>query len=452
MKQNHFLISLIFFLLSVNMLTAQPNTQATVFGEVTNSEGSPVSAVNVSIKGLPVGTVTDKNGEYLLRVPANRHITLTFSFIGYNTIEKELQPTTNERIGLNITLHESLEQLDEVEIASHRQSQNNMISLDPNISNTIPNAATGGIETLIKTLPGVSSNNEMSSQYSVRGGNFDENLVYVNGIEIYRPFLVKSGQQEGLSFVNSDLVSSIDFSAGGFEAKYGDKMASVLDITYRKPTEFKGSFSLSLLEGSLHLEDISKNGKLSYIGGIRYKTNRYLLNSLDETGEYNPNFTDIQAYISYQLSNKVELSFLGNLARNQYDFIPQDRETSFGTYTNVYNAKIYFDGQEKDLFNTTFGALSANYSPNEHLDLTLTTTAFQTQEEINYDIHGYYYISQFGIDESASDSTLNLGRDAFLDHARNNLDAQVYSVTHSGSFKKDRHQLNWSAKVQYEKN
>ncbi len=421
-------------------------------GILIDSNGLGIEAANVSLKGYPIGTVTDKNGSYLLRIPAKRDVTLSFSFIGYETMEKPINAEEEQRIEMNVVLQESLEHINEVEVASHRRTQSNMTTIDPSFSELIPNAAAGGIESLIKTLPGVSSNNEMSSQYSVRGGNFDENLVYVNDIEIYRPFLVKSGQQEGLSFINSDMVSSINFSAGGYEAKYGDKMASVLDIKYRKPTEFQGSVSISLLEGSVHLEDISKNKKLTYIAGIRYKTNRYLLNGLDEGGDYNPNFTDIQTYITYEFSNKFDLSFLGNLGRNHYNFTPQTRETSFGTINQVYNAKIYFEGQEKDQFNTTLGALSGDYHPNSKLTLKFIGSAFQTQEEVNYNILGQYYVNELGVtEETDNDSTLNLGVDSFLNHARNNLDAEVYSFSHKGSYKTETHSLDWGAKIQYEK-
>lgn len=450
MRIRYFLLVLLFSVFTVNQLSAQ-SSNATVYGIVTDSVGNVVANANVSLNGFPLGTTTDEDGTYLLRIPANREITLTYSFIGYISVEKTITATPEERIEVNISLEESPEELDEVQITSRRPSQSNMTTIDPNLSNIIPNVASDGVETLIKTLPGVSSNNEMSSQYSVRGGNFDENLVYVNGIEIYRPFLIKSGQQEGLSFINSDLVSFIEFSAGGFEAKYGDKMASVLDITYRKPTEFRGTFSASLLGGSVHMEDIGQNGKLSYIGGVRYKTNRYLLNSLDEAGDYNPNYTDIQAYINYEISEKLDISFLGNLARNKYNFIPQSRETTFGTYAKVFNAKIYFEGQEKDLFNTTLGALSADFHPNNSLNLKFTATAFKTREEINYDILGQYYINEFGVEDNASDSTLNLGVDSFRDHARDKLEAEVYNFAHRGNLKTERHSIAWGAKIQFEK-
>ncbi len=276
----------------------------------------------------------------------------------------------------------------------------------------------------------------------------------MNDIEIYRPFLVRSGQQEGLSFINPDLVSSIRFSAGGFEARYGDKMASVLDIRYCRPTVFAGSASASMLGGSLHLEDASRNQRFSYLAGVRYKTNQYLLNSLDESGDYNPRFTDLQGFVTYRCSEVFELSALGNLSRNQYQFVPQTRETSFGTWQTPLQTKIYFEGQEKDRFDTWTAALTGNYHPNEQLNLKWIASAFATTEEINYDILGQYYLNELEQDlasGSAGDSVLNLGVGSFLQHARNNLKANVFNIEHKGALNSDKHLLNWGVKVQHER-
>ena len=318
---------------------AQSNN-ATLFGKITDDKGKPVEVVNISIKNSSIGTISNRNGEYLLRIPAKKPIVIVYSIIGYQPIEKNVTATEEQRLELNVSIRQTDKEIEEVQITQHRRNKVNMDRIDPKYLTSITDAATGGVEALIKTLPGVSTNNELSSQYSVRGGNFDENLVYVNDIEVYRPFLIRAGQQEGMSFINSDMVSSIEFSAGGFDAKYGDKMSSVLDIKYRKPTEFAGSATASLLGGALHLEDLSKNGKFSHITGIRYKTNRYLLGSLDEKGEYNPNFIDAQTYLTYKFSKDFDVSFLGNIAQNQYDFIPQSRETKFGTWDKALNATV----------------------------------------------------------------------------------------------------------------
>ena len=446
-----FLLFLICLLFSFQLF-AQSNN-ATIFGIITDEKGQAIELANISIKNYPIGTVTDRKGNYLLRIPAEKKVTLVFSLLGYQPVEKIVETKKEERRELNVQLIINAEQINEVQVSRRRKGNGNISRIDPSFTNIMPDASSSGVEALIKTLPGVSSNNELSSQYSVRGGNFDENLVYVNDIEIYRPFLVRSGRQEGLSFINSDMVSTIEFSAGGFDAKYGDKMASVLDIKYRKPTEFQGSASVSMLGGSLHVEDISKNKKLSYTGGVRYKTNRYLLGSLDEKGEYDPNFVDIQTYITYHFTEKFDLSFLGNVAQNNYNFVPETRETTFGTFQTAYNTKIYFEGQEKDKFATMLGALSANYHPNNNLNLKFIASAFQTKEEVNYDILGNYYLNELERDlasESQGDSVLNLGVGTFLNHARNELQANVYSFSHKGAYNTTNHLLNWGIKLQIE--
>ena len=371
--------------------------------------------------------------------------------VGYQAQEQQVQAKAGDEITLNRQLVQSNENIEEVTVRQ-RRAQQNMSRIDPQFGAVIPDASSGAVEALIKTLPGVSTNNELSSQYSVRGGNYDENLVYVNDIEVYRPFLVRSGQQEGLSFINADMVSSIEFSSGGFDAKYGDKMASVLDIRYRQPKSFAASASASLLGGSIHIEDATKNQRLSFIGGARYKTNRYLLNSLDEEGDYNPNFTDLQAYITYRFSDAFDVSFLGNMPRNDYLFVPQTRTTTFGTWTQPLETKVYFEGQEKDHFNTQTGALAFNFHPNEQLNLKLIASAFQTKEEVNYDILGEYYLNQLEQDwaTGSSDSVLNLGVGSFLNHARNKLDATVYSLAHKGAYNSEEHLLNWGFKIQAE--
>ncbi|WP_321290322.1 TonB-dependent receptor [uncultured Sunxiuqinia sp.] len=452
MNSRHLILFVLLCILISPRVFAQSNN-ATIYGVVTGEKGQAVELANISIKNYPIGTVTDRKGEYLLRIPAEKQVTIIFSLLGYLPQEKTIEANAEERIELNLQLQINSEEIGEVQVSRSRKGNGNISRIDPKFTNIMPDASSSGVEALIKTLPGVSSNNELSSQYSVRGGNFDENLVYVNDIEIYRPFLVRSGRQESLSFINSDMVSSIEFSAGGFDAKYGDKMASVLDIKYRKPTEFNGSAAISMLGGNLHVEDISKNKKLSYTGGVRYKTNRYLLGSLDEKGEYNPNFVDLQTYVTYRFSDQFDLSFLGNVSQNNYNFIPQTRETSFGTFETAYNTKVYFEGQEKDKFQTLLGALSANYHPSNELNLKFIASAFQTKEEVNYDILGDYYLNELERDlasKSVGDSILNLGIGTFLNHARNKLEAHVYSFSHKGAYNTTDHLLNWGVKFQLE--
>ncbi|HBL76974.1 MAG: hypothetical protein A2W90_19620 [Bacteroidetes bacterium GWF2_42_66] len=452
MKNFTFFLFLFLNIIIVSETSAQSNN-ATIFGRISGENGEALEMVSISIKNYPIGTTTSRSGEYLLRVPAKKKITLVFSMVGYLPVEKEINASEEEKMEVNISLTKSDQQIDEVTVAGQRKNKGNVDRIDPKFLNNMPDAASGGVEALIKTLPGVSSNNELSSQYSVRGGNFDENLVYVNDIEVYRPFLVRAGQQEGLSFINSDMVSSIGFSAGGFDAKYGDKMSSVLDIKYRKPVEFQGSASVSILGGSFHLEDVSKNKKLSHISGFRYKTNRYMLNSLDEKGEYDPRFTDFQTYITCNFSPKFDVSFLGNLARNKYHFIPQTRETHFGTWNNAKSATIYFEGQEIDNFTTLTGALSANYHPNSNLNLKVIASAFNSKEKESYDIKGDYNLNELERDmssEELGDVVMNLGTGTFINHARNSLNAKVFSIDHKGAFNSEEHLVNWGLKMQAE--
>ncbi|NOR88091.1 MAG: TonB-dependent receptor plug domain-containing protein, partial [Bacteroidales bacterium] len=324
--------------------------------------------------------------------------------------------------------------------------------INPQSALVIPTVS-GGIEALVKTMPGVSSNNELSSQYSVRGGNFDENLVYINGIEVYRPILTRSGQQEGLSVINSHLVSSILFSAGGFDAKYGDKMSSVLDIKYRKPTKFAGSADISLLGGSFHFEGVAAKNKLTYLVGFRQKSNQYLLNSLDTKGEYKPSFTDIQALLGYRINKKWKVEVLGNYARNSYKLVPENRETSFGHIKEAYQLKIYFDGQEIDRFDTWFGAVTTTFTPNNKTNLKLIGSAYQSFERENYDIQGQYWIGRLETnlgDEEFGEVVESKGVGTYLNHARNKLNATVYSIEHQGIHEKDFSLMQWGIKLQHE--
>jgi len=445
------LLPFILVLLS-NLLFGQSNN-ATLKGTITDENGNPLDMVNVGLKDYPIGTSSNRDGQFLLRIPARKNSVVIFSSLGYATVIDTILAEPEELVIREIVMPATNLKLAEVVVTEQRRNSGNVTRIDPKFVDVLPDAATGAVEALIKTLPGVSSNNELSSQYTVRGGNFDENLVYVNDVEIYRPFLIRAGQQEGLSFINSDLVSTIEFSAGGFNAKYGDKMASVLDIKYRKPSEFRGSASVSLLGATAHFEDVALKGRLSHISGIRYKTNRYMLGALDEKGEYDPQFLDFQTYITYQFSEKFNVSFLGNIAQNQYEFIPQTRETTFGTWQTPLNTRIYFSGQEVDDFQTYLGALSANYYPSRNLNLKLIASAYHATEEETYDIMGQYFLNELErnmASEEFGDSVLNLGVGTFLNHARNYLDAMGYSFSHRGAYDSERHLLNWGFKFQHE--
>jgi len=443
---------LILFIITQVTLFGQSNN-ATLKGILKDTKGIPLDMVTVVLKEYPtLGTTTNAKGEFLLRVPAKKPITVIFSSIGYKTFSDSVYAQPDETVIKEIVMPAQNLELAEIIVNEQRRNAGNIISLDPKIIDIIPNAS-GSLETMLKTFPGVSSNNELSSQYNVRGGNFDENLVYVNDIEVYRPFLIRAGQQEGMSFINSDMVSTVDFSAGGFNAKYGDKMSSVLDIKYRKPSDFKGSASASMLGATAHFEDVAFNGKLTHISGIRYKTNRYLLGTLDEQGEYDPRFFDFQTYITFQFNEKFEVSFLGNIAQNQYNFIPQTRQTTFGTWQAPLSTKIYFNGQEVDDFKTYLGAVTFSYHPNADLNLKFIASSYHAKENETYDIEGQYYLNQLERNMSSEefgDSTLNLGIGTFLNHARNNLEATVYNFSHKGALNSENHLVNWGVKYQHE--
>ena len=442
-KKRSFL-AIFFSILSI--IAFSQNRNATIYGVVTDPDGNPLEMVNVSLKDFPLGTSTNQKGEFLFRIPAGDVVEVVFTIIGYTMLEKQFQLNQEERREINVTLIPKNEKIDEITITDRKQSTGNMIRVDPKVLEAYTDVGMGGVEGIIKTFAGVNSNNELSTQYSVRGGSFDENLVYVNDIEIYRPFLIRAGQQEGLSFINSDMVSSIAFSAGGFDAQYGDKMSSVLNISYRKPDQFRASASASLLGGTFHIADRSKNGKFTYSTGLRYKSYRYLFGTLDEKGEYNPVFIDFQAYITQSLGENWELALLSNISYNQYQFVPETRETKFGTFFEPIQAKIYFDGQEKDLYKTYTGALSLNYSPSRNFFLKFIASAYSSNEQEKFDIQGQYYLNQVGRDsqkETFGDSVLNLGIGTFLEHGRNYLEARVYSFAHKGQYRVAGHDLKW---------
>jgi len=443
---------ILFFLVMTLSPVLYCQEYATISGKITGPDNQPVFLANITIQGTVTGTATAEDGTFVLQVPAGREITLVFSCIGYQTLSEKAVLKAGELLQLTRVMNISIKKLDEVSVTEEYDRSGAINRLDIKTLRMIP-GVTGNVESLLKTLPGVSSNNELSSQYSVRGGNFDENLVYVNDIEIYRPFLVRSGQQEGMSFINPYMVSAVKFSAGGFDARYGDKMSSVLDITYRRPTGFGGSLDASLLGAAFQFEGATKNNRLTHNTGFRYKTTRYLLSSLETKGEYLPSFIDFQTYISYQISKKLEINFLGNIADNTYTFIPENRSTDFGTYQNPLNLVIYYDGRENDMFDTYLGALTFQYKPTKQLSFKFINSGFSSLEKEKFDIQGQYLINELDNrlgSETFGDSILNIGIGTFLNHARNNLDALVYSASHIGSWLTEDNQLRWGVKYQYE--
>ncbi|MBL7883232.1 MAG: TonB-dependent receptor plug domain-containing protein, partial [Bacteroidia bacterium] len=426
---------------------------ATVYGKITDEENDPIEDVLISISGTSKSAVyTNAKGEYSYAIPANVDVVIQFFSISHTQEKRAVNLTPGERLEVNKIL-KLKNTLKSVEVSDNSRF-NTTTRIDPINITHIPSASQD-FNAILFTLPGVSSRNELSSAYSVRGGNFDENLVYVNGIEVYRPFLVRSGQQEGLSFVNPDMVSSVIFSAGGFEAKYGDKMSSVLDVQYRKPTKFAGTLSGSLLGTNLHLEGMSKSNRFTWMIGGRYKTNQYLLKSLDTKGSYKPMFIDVQSYLTYDINTNWELNFLGNYASNRYQIIPENRETDFGTLNQALRLKIYFDGQEIDKFASMLGALSSVYrSDNEKTTLKFIGSAFRSKESEAFDLQGQYYIDELETDfgkPNFGDAVANRGVGTFIQHARTNLTANVYNIDHKGTYNfSGRKQLLWGAKYSYE--
>ncbi len=403
-------------------------------GKIINSKNEPIELANIHLKNNPkIGTTSNQKGEFELSISDQQVIQLVISHVEYSDTTIFINPSANKY--LLLTLHEKIQNLPGFTITEKAEQKDNIEKLNPKLINIIPDAS-GGIEATLKSMPGVAKSNELSSQYSVRGGSFDENLVYVNNIEVYRPTLIRSGQQEGLSFINTDMVSSIYFSAGGFNANYGDKMASVLDVTYKRPNKHAIHFMGSLLGTNVTIENCSKNYRFTHISGFRYKTSQYLLNSLDTKGDYKPRFFDYQTYLTYDISEKTELSFLGNIAQNEYRFVPETRETSFGTVDEALKLKIYFDGQEKDKYTTTMGAFSIKQRLANKIQLSHTISAYYIQEKETFDILGQYFLNELDKQlgsNSLGDSLMNIGVGTFLNHARNKLNSGIFSVQHMGS-------------------
>ncbi len=439
---------LLFFLIFTSVtLTAQ---KATIKGTIKNSEKTPIEGV--SITAANYGTTSNKNGEYVLEVPAGKEILIVFSHISFKTIQKIVTIPANKTYRFSPILPFKIEEIDEVLVEDRKKDAQGTLKITTENITKIP-GANQGVENILMTLPGVNNNNELSTQYNVRGGNFDENLIYVNGIEVYRPFLVRSGQQEGLSFVNSAMVQNVNFSAGGFQAKYGDKLSSVLDITYRTPTDFSARINASLLGGSLTVEGLSSNKKLSGMVGVRYRNNSLFINSKDIETNANPNFTDVQAFLSYAINTKFKIDFLGNYALNNYKYIPKTRRTKFGTIAEPQELIVYYKGQEKDKFKTIFGALNGSYKATENLNLALTTSAYHTIEEEYYDILASYNIGEVNNDfgsDGFGEVEFSEGIGSQLNHARNAIDALISNAEFKATYKKNNHLINVGIKYQNE--
>lgn len=444
MKIRYTLIHIL-FLLAMAVPVAAVAAQVRIHGKITDQNNEPVEFVTVRIGGTAIGTNSGLEGEYSLACPAADTITVHFSCIGYRDEKRTLIDASGD-VTVNMRMMLDTEVLSQVEITELKKQTGSIATIDTEQLRVSPDVSGGSVESLITMQAGVTSSNEMSSQYSVRGGSYDENSVYINGIEVYRPLLISSGQQEGLSIINPDLVGSIGFSTGGFTAEYGDKMSSVLDITYRQPEALEGSLSLSLMGGSFALGQSSK--RFSQLHGVRYKRNASLLSSMETKGEYDPEFIDYQTNIGFQISKKLRVSFLGNIAVNNYKFTPVNRTTNFGTSTDAKQFTVYFDGHEKDKFETYFGALSLDYRPGRATSLQLLASGYLTNELVAYDISGEYWLDQAGTGDVGGE--LGVGR--YHEHARNRLKASVIALALKGQTALNKfHTLTYGLSVQGEK-
>lgn len=390
----------------------------TLQGRVTDENNEPIEFASVSCLKQGKMTMTSLKGEYSMQLHSADSVVIKFSMIGYKAKTRVLRRPRGKQT-LQIVLHSDENQLGEVTITGKKIETGQMEDISKDHLKSLPSASGNAVEELIQSQAGVSTHSELSSQYNVRGGSFDENSVYIDNVEIYRPFLVRSGQQEGISVINPDMVEKISFSTGGYEARYGDKMSSALNIKYRKPKKFEATASASMLGASAFIG--VSNKKVSWSNGFRYKTTKHLLGSMDTKGEYSPTFIDYQTYLTYTPNKRWEIKLLGNISDNHYNFTPEDRETKFGTMENVKAFQVYFDGQEKDVFRTFFGAVGITRNFGEKTSLSLIASAFNTREQEKYDIQGQYWLTQ-------TETSENLGVGTYFQHARNYLKAHVESA------------------------
>ena len=434
--KRHIVTTLVLLVLSLSAVAQS----FSLSGSVVDNDGNPIELATVACVSQAKVTMTNLKGKFSLQLQSADSVIVRFSMVGYKTRQRILRNPRGKQT-LRVVLN-PMESLDELVVTERRRQTTQTEKLDIKDVRNSPSATGNSVEELVQQQAGVSSHNEMSSQYNVRGGSFDENAVYINHVEVYRPFRVRSGQQEGLSIINPDMVGSVAFSTGGFEAKYGDKMSSVLDITYRQPQKTEVSASVSLLGASAYVGIGGKRFSMSH--GLRYKTNKYLLGSLDTEGEYKPDYLDYQTFISYRPDSLWSVDFIGNISDNHYTFQPFNRETSFGTLTDVKSFKVYFDGQEKDLFRTLFGALNITRRFGKNTSVSPLASAFYTKEQETYDIQGQYWL------DDVSNNT-NIGVGTYMEHGRNFLTGHVENLKLIARHKTKRHDMEASLAIKFEK-
>ena len=436
----HFIVLLTILSLALVAPTTIWSQTFTLHGKVSDENNNPLELATVAVVKQGRVAFTNLKGEFSMQLNSADSVEVRFSMVGYQTKTRVLRkPKGQQTLIIQMT---SDNELDELLVLQRKRQTGQSQELDTKDMKNTPSVSGNAVEELIQSQAGVSTHNELSSQYNVRGGSFDENSVYINNVEVYRPFLVRSGQQEGLSVINPDMVESISFSTGGFEAKYGDKMSSALDITYKKPQKFEASASASLLGGSGFVGFSTK--KVSWSNGIRYKTNRYLLGSLETKGEYTPNFLDYQTYLSFHPNSRWTIDFIGNISENHYNFTPKDRETKFGTMENVKSFRVYFDGKEKDIFRTYFGMINISRHITDKTTISLIASSFYTKEQESFDIQGQYWLTQ-------TETSQNLGVGTYMDHARNYLEANVETIKAALRNKTRKHDFQMGLTYKFEK-
>lgn len=442
-------ILVLVLLFSFNLVKAQT---ATITGVVLDEENNPLKSVNVS-SGL-TGAFSDSDGFYVLQITSDTETTITFSHLGHkNVVVENLVLTNNETFEFNPVMKIDVFQVDGVTVSpTGEKNIEGVTTISKEVIRKIP-GANAGVENVLKLLPGVSSNNELSTQYAVRGGNYDENLVYVNEIEVYRPFLIRSAQQEGLSFVNSDLVQSVKFSPGGFQAKYGDKLSSVLDISYKNPSVFGAQINVNFLGASAAVETVSKNKNFSSISGIRYRNNSLLVNSQQTNSNFNPVFFDAQTYLTFRFSKKIRLNFLGNIGVNDYQNEPLNRQTNFGTLDQPRALIVNFDGEENNRYNTEMGALKGTYVLNDNTVLKLISSVYHTTEQERSDVIANYELGEIDSNlgsETVGDVVTSKGIGSQFNRARNDLDALIFNLEHKGKYTRAEKLVEWGLKYTHE--
>ena len=446
--KTHLKLLLFFSILYSSALLSQ---KATVRGVILDVFDEPIPSVNITFGNT--GAISDLDGYYLIEITANENVQITYSHIGHKNVQATLNLSNNEDYELNPVMKTDIEQIATVVISGRENKRvEGITTLSPEAIRRMPSAISG-VTSLLTSLPGINSNNELSTQYAVRGGNYDENLVYVNEIEVYRPFLIRSGQQEGLSFVNDDLTSSVDFSAGGFQAKFGDKLSSVLDITYRKPTEVQATLDASLLGVSVSTGNISDDGKFTGIVGLRYRDNSLFVNAKETQTNFKPTFLDAQTYLSYKFNNKLEIGFLGNVAINKYSYKPLTRQTNFGTLADPVALLVFYEGQEEDKYDTYFGALKATFVASQNYTAKFIGSIYQTQEQEYFDILAQYRLGEVDTSigsENLGDVTFSEGIGSQLTHARNNLDALIVNLEHKGNATIGENEIEYGVKFTHE--